>query len=91
MQRLHSLGFDAIMFGWCVILLALSLPVAGGIATSPGQLVDARWLWAAAYVVVFGACLILVGYGLMVLVITSTVLVNKYKRWRHNRVWRRRI
>lgn len=89
-NRLHSLGFDAVMVGWCAILAALFLPVAGGVVTSPGQFVNTWWLWAAAYVVGFGCSLIALGYGLMVLVLTGSALVNKYSKWRHSRVWRPR-
>jgi len=90
-DRLRDLGWESVMAGWYVALAAIFLPIAGGIVTSPGQMVDAWWLWAAAYTVLFGACLIVIGHSLMLLVNTCCWLVRRFLAWRHAHVWRRTI
>lgn len=89
-ERFHVLGLEAMMAGMYALLGALFLPVAGGLATSPGRMVDAWWLWAAAYTAGFGLCLIAIGYGLTLLVAVSMSLTRRFLAWRHSRVWRAR-
>lgn len=86
--RLHDLGWDAVMGGLIVVLSTIFLPVLGGLTTPRGDMVPNWWLVAAGHVALFGACLIALGIGLMLLVATGTWLVRRFLAWRHSRVWR---
>lgn len=89
-ERFKDLGYEAVMMGWIVVLGSLFIPVIAGLATAPGEIVDVWWLVAAGLVAFFGAVLIGIGHGLLLLVGFSTSLARRFLRWRHSRVWRQR-